>query len=314
MFYPYRLAIAALAIVVHVTASQATDSYSDADSGRAGYLPNQNIDPAVIASKSAGFLFAKEFNDDEEFYAEPLVYAPDGKDQLLFLASSQNRIRTLDAETGDTINERQVQTPFQSSDLNCTEYGKTEGIAGTPIIDPATNVAYFFAKSYLSNFRTVGDRGAYNGVYYLYGVDIYTLEDVPGFPILMDGYTSDNTTDKYFLGGIFRQSTSLVQVDDIIYGGFGGRCGSFPALNNTALVIGVNVTSKELVADYPVQSGPLAARNQEDITEKQGDVFTTGMEISTDGKRLYLLSRQGKPGTPVSSTALIQDETFVNDP
>ena len=137
----YRLALVALALVSHVTALQEIDSYSDADPGQSGYLPNHNIDPALIASKKVGPLFTKHFHDGEHFYAEPLVYTPNGNDQLLFLASSQIRIRILGAKTGDTINERQVQTPFLTSDLNCPEYGKTEGISGTPVIDPTTDIA-----------------------------------------------------------------------------------------------------------------------------------------------------------------------------
>lgn len=43
-----------------------------------------------------------------------------GGPQLLFLASSQNYIRTLNAETGVLINSRQVHTPFLQSDIGCT--------------------------------------------------------------------------------------------------------------------------------------------------------------------------------------------------
>lgn len=131
----------------------------------------------------------------------------------------------------------------------------------------------------------------------------------------MDGYTNDNTTDEYFVGGLLRQRTSLVQVDDIVYGGFGGHCGSFPVFNNTALIIGINVTSKEVVRDYPVQSGSLAARSLQlrgGSRDEQGDIFTTGMEISTDDQQLYLVSQQRKPKTPASDTTLIQDKTFTN--
>ena len=159
MLLLYRLTLVALALFSHVTTLQETDSYSDTGPGQLGHLSNHNIDPALIASKKVGPLFTKHFHDGEQFYAEPLVYTPNGNDQLLFLASSQNQNRILGAKTGDTINERQVQTPFLTSDLNCTEYGKTEGIAGTPVIKPTTDIAYFSAKSYISDFRT-GDRGA----------------------------------------------------------------------------------------------------------------------------------------------------------
>jgi hypothetical protein len=54
-------------------------------------------------------------------YAKPLLFTPESTaKQLIFLASSMNYIRTLDAVTGNLINSRQVQTPFLQSDIGCT--------------------------------------------------------------------------------------------------------------------------------------------------------------------------------------------------
>ena len=304
MLFPYRLTLAASALVLNAVALQATDSYSDADIAQSGYLPNHNIDPTVLANQGPESTYTISFNADEQFYAEPLVYTPNGSGQLIFLASSQNWIRTLDAKTGDIINARQVQTPFLNSDLNSTAYGKTLGISGTPVLDPDTDIVYFYAKSYIPNFRAEGETGAYNGVFYFYGVDVNTLEDVPGFPILLDGYRSDNNPNEIFIGGLLQQDPSLIQVDDLVYGGFGGHSGSFPVYNDTALVVGVNVTSKQVVTDFSVQSG----------LKKNGQgPFTSGMALSTDGLHLFLVSRQGQygPAAP-KKRSLVQDESFVS--
>ena len=45
------------------------------------------------------------------------------------------------------------------------------GITGTPIIDPATDTVYFYAKSYPG-----ADRGVYNGAYWIYALDINNLK------------------------------------------------------------------------------------------------------------------------------------------
>lgn len=74
--------------------------------------------------------------------------APAGQKQLVFTASSQNWIRTVDAVTGALIKARQVQPPFLQSDIGCTDIPDTIGITGTPVIDPSTDTAYFFAKGY----------------------------------------------------------------------------------------------------------------------------------------------------------------------
>ena len=304
MLLPYRLTLAASALVSSAVALQATDSNLNADASQSGYLPNINIDPTAIANQDPDSAFSVSFNADEQFYAEPLVYTPDGSDQLLFLASSQNWIRTLDAKTGDILNARQVQTPFINSDVNSTAYGETLGISGTPVLDNATDIVYFFAKSYIPDFRAQGETGVYNGVYYFYGVDVNTLEDAPGFPILLDGHESDNNPDEIFIGGLLQQDPSLVQVDDLVYGGFGGHSGFFPVNNNTALVVGVNVTSKQIVTDFSVQSSL--------GTNGQGP-FTSGMALSTDGSHIYLVSRQGQSGTAApKKRSLVQDESFVS--
>lgn len=157
-----------------------------------------------------------------QFYAKPLVYTPNaGGPQIVFIASSQNWIRTMNAKTGAALNARQVHTPFLQAEIGCTDIPSTIGIIGTPVIDPATDIAYFFAKTYIPNFRTAGNTGVINGVYYFHGVNVNTLEDVFP-PVLIDGSQSDNAPAKYFVGGVILQRPALTQIGSVVYGGFGG--------------------------------------------------------------------------------------------
>ena len=134
-----------------------------------------------------------------------MVYTPlAGGPQLVFLASSQNWIRTLNAKTGVLINSRQVHTPFLQSDIGCTDIPNTIGITGTPTIDPTSDTVYFFSKTYIPNYRYAGNTGTFNGVYYFHAVNINTLADVFP-PILIDGAVADNDPRKYFIGGIVLQ-------------------------------------------------------------------------------------------------------------
>jgi hypothetical protein len=111
----------------------------------------------------------------------------------------------LDAATGALIASRQVQTPFLSSDVGCSDSPNFIGITGTPVIDPNTETVYFFAKSYIPNYRAAGSTGLLNGVMYFYAVNIVTLKDVPGFPVLIDGTAMQNDPQRYFFGGIQNQ-------------------------------------------------------------------------------------------------------------
>lgn len=154
MFARIFLFLAFIPWLVYSLAS--TDSISDADPAQSGYLPNHNMQPAIVGSTSFGILWTNNYLPKEKWYAKPLVYTPPGQKQLVFIASSQNWIRTVDAVTGAAIKSRQVQPPFLQSDIGCTDIPDTIGITGTPVIDPATNTAYFFAKGYRDNAESGG--------------------------------------------------------------------------------------------------------------------------------------------------------------
>lgn len=125
----------------------------------------------------------------------------------MLLASSQNWIRTLDAVTGAAIASRQVQAAFNASEVSCRDTANFLGVTGTPVIDPETDTAYFFVKTYIPNYRVAGNTGLLNGVYYFYAVNVITLEDVPGFPVLIDGTVAQNDPLRYFHGGLTIQRT-----------------------------------------------------------------------------------------------------------
>lgn len=214
----------------------------------------------------------------------------------------------MNAKTGDPINQRQVHTPFLQSDIGCTDIPNYIGIIGTPTIDPATDTVYFFSKTYIPNYRYAGNTGTYNGVYYFHGVDINTLEDLPGYPLLIDGTVADNDDQKYFVGGIILQRPSLTQIGNIVYGGFGGHCDLF---NYSGLVVGVDVAAKKVATTYSMMSGPLAP--QTNVWDQNGGggqagIWMSGMGLSSDGSRIFMVTGNGaaheNQGTPSAGTNL----------
>lgn len=70
------------------------------------------------------------------------------------------------------------------------------------MLDPATEIVYFFSKGYKGG---ASSGGVLNGIYKFFAVDIHTLNDVPGFPITIDGHNADNDPTRYFLGGTVLQ-------------------------------------------------------------------------------------------------------------
>lgn len=308
-----RFSTAAIAILASTLVQTAvgvapTDEYRDADIEQSGYLPHFNIDPNIVDSAAFGQLWKIPFNSLEQFYAKPLTYTPlAGGRQLLFLASSQNWIRTLDAANGTIIASRQVHTPFLQSDIGCTDIPNTIGITGTPTIDPETDTVYFFSKTYSPNLRVSGNTGVENGVYYFHGVNINTLEDVFD-PVLIDGRPADNAPAKYFVGGVVLQRPSLTQIGSVVYGAFGGHCDLF---NYTGLIVGVNVNTHDVVAHYAMESGPLVPQTNvitEDGGGGEGGIWMAGMGLATDGTdRLFVVTGNGQghenQGTPAAGTS-----------
>lgn len=237
-----------------------------------------------------------------------MVYTPNaGGPQLLFLASSQNWIRTLNAATGAAVNSRQVAPPFLQSDIGCTDIPDTIGIIGTPVIDPNTDIAYFFAKTYIPNLRVPGNTGTSNGVYYFYAVNINTLQDVKGFPVLVDGTVADNNPHAYFVGGVVLQRPSLTQIGSVVYGAFGGHCDMF---NYTGVVMGVDINKAQVVTQFVTEAGPLVSQNQNLLQNGAGGgggIWMSGMGLASDGNRLFYVTGNGgghqNQGAPASGSS-----------
>jgi iron transport multicopper oxidase len=181
------------------------------DPPQTGYLPDHNIDPSIVGSPSFRILWKNPHNAKERFYAKPLLYTPPGKSQLVFLASSMNIVRTVDAVTGKPINSRTLQPPFLASDTGCSDIPDFVGIIGTPVIDPDSDTVYFFSKGYANGASSGGIVNGWwhgnlsiyiidcvsAGRFKLYALDINTLQDKPGFPVDIDGHSAVNDPQKY---------------------------------------------------------------------------------------------------------------------
>ncbi|CAA7266431.1 unnamed protein product [Cyclocybe aegerita] len=269
-----------------------SDSWMDVDLGQSGYAGgNHNLDPAVVDSPQFGLRWKVDSNPGETHYARPLIYTPPSTNkQIVFLASTENILRTLDAETGEILRERQVTEPFNMAQPFCTMVSETLGVLGTPTIDPDTDTAYFFAKSHIPYYRDHLPTGIINGVYYFYAVDVNTLEDREGFPILVDGLPASNDPRRYFIGGIILQRPSLIKLGDVVYGAFGGGCGGF---NLTGTILGIDVKQKKVVTNWVTQAGPESLFTEEWTAFHgggPGGIWQAGQGLATDGTSIFFAS------------------------
>ncbi|KAJ3076649.1 hypothetical protein HDU98_001659 [Podochytrium sp. JEL0797] len=251
MLHTFLLAAVAIRCI---TASDWTTAAGSAM--RSGYSSTAGLDPTVVSDhKAFGPMFVTQLpNVTSSFstqrvppgpvYASPLIYTPPGHNQVVFVATMNNNLYTLDAVTGTVISSRNTNTPFDRiNDIPaCGDIVSNVGVLGTPVIDPATSTAYFVAKTYLNP----AVHGVDNADYVFHAVDVLTLADRPNFPVSLHGMRSQNDPRKFFQSGRQLQRPGLLLMDNAIYVGFGGICDMF---NYTGWVMGFDkLTGKNLAA------------------------------------------------------------------
>ncbi|TQN68162.1 WSC domain-containing protein [Colletotrichum shisoi] len=289
-----RLSLATLASLPVLVASLAsTDSYRDADLPQSGYLPNHNLDPNVAGSSSFKNLWTfTSPNPRELWLAKPLVYTPGGQSELVITASEMNVVRVFDSKTGRVLQERTLQPPFASIDSNCGDIPDWIGVTGTPIIDPATDIMYLFSKGYKDGTTS----GTANGAYKMYALRIPSLEDVAGFPVLIDGITADNDAARYFVGGVALQRPSLTELNGHIVAAFGSHCGRW---NYTGYLVSVSKTpGVGPVSMWATEAAPGAPKPQPlDLATETGGkagIWQSGMGLPTVGNNIYFVAGNGQ--------------------
>jgi len=224
---------------VNITVSNNNNSgslfHNDTDTGewltyhhdlfRTGFDPHQN---ALKSNNSSSLSISNNWTSDPldgVIYAEPLVARG-----MVFVATSNNTIYSLDSNTGKVIWRTNLGPPVPLSDLPCGNIDPT-GIIGTPVIDLQTQT--IFAVGFLGNTHT----------HELFGIDINTgkinLEapvDPPGSDPLVQqqrgalalSYYS-NTENNTGGGGIVagRGASGDGVTVYVPFGGLYGDCGQY---------------------------------------------------------------------------------------
>src|SRR5690349_18974541 len=136
-------ALALLALSVPALASATGVTYGSDDLRSSWYPDQSSLSPQLVTGSTFGRLFSASVNG--QVYAQPLV-----SNGTLLVGTESDWIYGLDPVTGAQQWARNVGTPWNAADLGCADLTPTIGITGTPVIDPTSHTAYFFAKSYAS--------------------------------------------------------------------------------------------------------------------------------------------------------------------
>jgi hypothetical protein len=151
-------------------------------------------------------------------YAQPLYWQPAGpKSGVLFVATENNVVAAIEAESGNTVWSRVLGPPAQLSDFSCGNIDPL-GITGTPVLDEAKGVLYLDAM-------VIGPDGPTHKLFALLAADGST---VPGWP--MDVGNTLRGFGQDFDPRVQNQRGALLLLDGWVfvpYGGFYGDCGNY---------------------------------------------------------------------------------------
>ena len=201
------LVLVVLALALPAVAGTTTNS---SDNLRTGWYPDQPfVPPSVVNNATFGKIADVAING--QVYAQPL-YA----NGVLLVATETNWIYGIDPDSGLLMWSRQVAVPWNASDIGCGDLTPTIGITGTPVINEATNTAYFVAKTYASG--TSGPAAVF-----MHAIDLTSGTEKAGWPVQIQGNAQNNAALAF---NPFRthQRPGLLLLDGVVYAAFGSHC------------------------------------------------------------------------------------------
>ncbi|KIY03560.1 uncharacterized protein Z520_00251 [Fonsecaea multimorphosa CBS 102226] len=246
--------------VQYVESLDSTDTITWGGSNdRTGYQNNHNMDPAVVGSDQFGLLFKTLLpgtypiggqNVPEQIFSQPLVYTGSDGVQYVYVATTQNNVYKIVANTGVIVASRNLARPFLVSDLDgCVDINPTVGVTATGVIDPDTDTLYLTSKTYIDQSLT-GPTGRPNGRYYIHAISTVDLSERPNFPVNLEGMVARNNPVRSFNGGIHHQRPGLLHTGNFVYAGFASHCVQY---NFTGWIVGWDKTTGQLVEQFATE-------------------------------------------------------------
>ncbi len=260
------LACAGQALASETLGSALTDA---GDNLRTGWYPNEpSITPELLSGGTFGRLWSTPVTG--QVYAQPLL-----DDGTLFVATEENNLYGLNGATGAQQWTKNLGTPWNPGELGCGDLAPKVGVTATPVIDPATNVAYFTYKTYRTE--------EVEPEWFMDAVNVSTGAQQPGFPLQLSG-AAQNASGQEFHARTELQRPGLLLLEGVVYAAFGSDC-DHPEWQGW--VFGVST------------SGEVKARWVADETGEGAGIWQSGAGLTSDGPGTILLST-GNGGAPTA--------------
>ncbi len=194
--YRKFLLLTSLFFVTILVQSQVSVVTQHNDLLRSGWNNKETkLTPSNVNVRQFGTVFKATV--DDQLYAQPLVAGNiiigGKKRNVVYAATVNNTIYAIDGDSGTVYWSKNYtpasQRPPKNTDMtgacggNYNDFSGNMGIVGTPVIDSATQLMYFVARSISSS------RQFYQ---YLHAIDIKTGNEKSGSPVLITASVSGN--------------------------------------------------------------------------------------------------------------------------
>ncbi|HTZ70621.1 MAG TPA: hypothetical protein VMB71_08230 [Acetobacteraceae bacterium] len=201
-------------------------------------------------------------------YAQPLYWHPQGQPGELIVATENNVVYALNAQTGAAIWHTALPAAVPLSDLACGDINP-EGITGTPAIDPGTGTLYFDALTYTNN--TVAQK--------IYAMSLADGSVLSGWPLDVTSLLTGRNIS--FSSRNQGERSAVLLLHGKLYVVYGGRYGDCQPYNGT--VAEFDPASKTLAGVWQTRAGGGGIWAQGGIASDGGSLFVTTGNTFTSG-------------------------------
>lgn len=272
--------LASLAVAAPASAAEAPELTNSGGDLRTGWYPNEpEITPELVSGGTFGQLWSAPV--EGQVYAQPLL-----DDGALLVATEENDLYGLEPSTGAQKWTRNLGEPWNPGEIHCADLSPWVGVTSTPVIDPATHVAYLTYKTYTSG----------QPAWYMEAVNVATGAKEPGFPVRLGGAGAEDEAQnksptherQHFEAKTQLQRPGLLLMEGVVYAAFGSDCDT---PNWQGWVFGVSASTGKVTARW--------------VADESGDgagIWQSGAGLTSEGPGTILLST-GNGGAPSKAAA-----------
>ncbi|HEV7584335.1 MAG TPA: choice-of-anchor D domain-containing protein, partial [Solirubrobacteraceae bacterium] len=275
----------AAALILSCAGSAFGEVTGAADNLRTGwYRDEPSLAPPSVTPSAFGQAFKTPLQG--AIMGQPLV-----ADGTLFVVTEDDMAYGLDPITGAVRWAKKFGTPVKYTELGsgsevCPDIKPNIGITSTPVIDTASNIAYFVANN---SEPSENDRSSW----YMHAVNVATGEESPGFPVRLSGHPADNLTGVTLGGNHFLQRPGLLMLEGVVYAAFGSHC-DFPPFAGVIAGVSTSGQFKTVWASTKATEGSIWQSGGGLISDGPGQILLTTGNGTPAGEGSPA-TRAGKP-------------------